>query len=781
MNMPNTQNFSITGRCFIFVLLLAALAALAGCGKDEPDGLMADALPHREELAEYESMLKNNPHQTEILLALQSIKLRQAQEADWSIRPGLLRESMGYLQKYMELDEGMLLKERVYLELARISALLGGSLKNKKESASAFQQGWDYYQKAEDAALLRSASFYTPSLGWVKLLADSTDMLQGKNKSVERIWAEFTRLVMDEGFIKPEHPGQRMFWAETLLLGANKGLPAKDKERMLDKGLAEASKALAEVAAMADSGDSRKQSRDLREGANRVNMLKTVALLGKIADTTDAKKQQELLPQAHDALRAYFRTAGDWPDHSAREFAAEIGPNLWRKLDESLAEDPLRISARAMWLIMFPEDKKRDGKLAAAKPLLDQSLALAPANERIVAAYVDAMRLDSYGSPWYKEPKLPMYERLACLQKTDYDGWRHWSESYHSDIGWQNDPKFSEKKDIMLTRIDALDAELSCPSFSAYARGMIDKRMAAKAYLEAAASFEKAAALPHPKGAGALIYGELGSIWRNAYSQNYLKEKSGKNAAAEEYLGVLDKAREAFRLSLEIHRGLPLEQQDGRSDYQQAQREVYAALLACPAREIDGALLAEIKSQLVPGQNPDEKLWNRRLAQISHDARAQLRKFSGSGGLEERRIQLYDLSIEALEASMALGEASPGIRQSLAAELHERAMLDQAGRRGERLQRALKIYTELQGEKISGLNCMAIAAIKLRLSSEVDSGEIGTLLDEAYADFCLAAGLPENSTRARLAWAQVLEDEAEKQTPQGAEALRTRAMQVSSK
>lgn len=779
MQSKNMQFFSTVWRSlFIFALLLASLA---GCSKDEPDGLMADALPYREELADYEARLQKYPDSVNILVALSELKLNQAVEADWSIRPGLLREARAYLQKALEhSDVRSLDNEYIYHDLAHISALLGGSLKDKKESAAAFKQGWEDYQKMDQAAVLRRTPGYSPGLGWANVLLYSADRLQGKTKSVERIQAEFMRLIMDEGFIKADHPSQRMLWAEILLTGASKYLNGKVQEQLFDKGLAEANKATDEVLALAASEHSYSKNSDLRTGMNRVNLFTTVALLQRSAAASDAKKQQEYLVKAHDTLCAYFVAAGHWPGYEAKEFVAGLDPKLWSKLNESLPEDPLLLSAHGMWSIMFPDDKK-DKKFSTGKALLDKSLELAPTNERVLGAYVAAMRLDSYDSPWYKEDKLPMYERLACLQQGDASGWFYWSDSYQNDLAWPGDAKFAEKKAEMLARIDALDAELSCPSFSTYARGMVDKRAGAKAYLEVAAHLEKAATLPHPKAAGELIYGELGLVWRNAFSQNYLKEHSGKKStSAEEYLEVLTKAHEALGMSLQIGRELPLEQKAPHSPYRQALLEVYAALLACPARDIDTALLEEIKSHFAPGEKLDDKLWSRSFVQVLQDARSQLRKFSGSNGIEERRAQLYDLSIETLEANPAQGENAKGMRQKLAAQLHERAMLDPAGQRGTRLKKALKIYEELQGEKMNGHHLAELALIKLRLASEVESEEIAELLNTAYADFCLAAGLPEASTRARLSWAKTLEDEAEKQTPQGAEVLRTRAMRISS-
>lgn len=151
---------------------------------------------------------------------------------------------------------------------------------------------------------------------------------------------------------------------------------------------------------------------------------------------------------------------------------------------------------------------------------------------------------------------------------------------------------------------------------------------------------------------------------------------------------------------------------------------------------------------------------------------------------QKRKTVLYDMSIQSAEKAFEEKPENNTYKTALARLLLDRALFAPIGERGEMLKKSIELYSTATSFKTNSSDKMTgntyneqITQARLYLCSEVEPEEIGALLDSAFESYCLAAGLPSGSARAKTGWATALAYYAdnEKMSEPAADAMRAKA------
>lgn len=761
----------------ILGFMLAILMLVPGCGPDSKDGLKENELPLREELAEYKKELKYAPNDQYIMQELASILLQQSMPANSKLRIQLLAEAAAYIEQSMLHEKSSFALESDYEYLAVIKALQAAAAHRDSEAKDFFEQAWLDYNQSTAEAVLAYVSYYLPSIGWAMCLNANIDIAP-TDKMKNRLRKESARLLLDEKFIGAENNAQRLFWVEAIISLLLRTEDNGDKKRLRDK-------ALAEIRLVEDSSSLQEQTYKRDSGRSLDTTLARLLIKLEEAASAQAEKRQADFEEAYDLMLSLMRQSDYYTSYENEQFVQRIDPEFFSKIAREFGETPLGCAFMGMWQTLF--DKKGQHH-AEIKRLLDKSIEIAPADARVVEAYLLAARRAGYGSTLYKEDKFPLVERLACLQTGSASGWFDWTAQYGSNLGWPGNKNFEAEFSKRISRIDALDSALSCPSFAAYAKGMLHSRRSADGYAEAVNHFENAASLPHPDGAAVLIYGHLGDRhYFYVENRQYIEVTGEKTLSDAERTKILLQSREAYAKSQAAHEAIPVkgENKPGERDAPFADNysRIYVALLASPLQPLDDAFTSAARAaSLRSGSSPSSAEADLDWQNLLGRARGYLSAHYSKGEqAREREQDLYDLSVKSAESALEKKPAEAKYINTLAGLLMERAMLDEAGQRKDMLARALALYESVPaGQRTAGAYGQT-ARSRLYLCSEIGKDEIEAQLDAAFHEFCLATGVPRESTRARLGWAEALRHYAGEASENAAEAMRSTATRIEGK
>ena len=741
----------------IFTGALLLLSSSSFAAEPGPDA----ELPYQHELRELEEDAAHSPKDADPWLDIASIKLLQSDHAEGDVARALLLEANEALEKARSLESRSMWAEQALRESAATQAIIAASL-DGAEREEAFARARRDYLRSDEEKLLRSIDSYSPSVGWVLMLGYMAEREHGPERR-SALLEEAVSLVRDTNGIRTENPEQELFLVDALIFCATLTDDAELAEGLLDQGLA-----IIDSAEAAYRAALTEERRGYGGDAATMARLYRFSILFSRAAREEGEARAELLAKAHESMAALFAESGSYAGYEAEMYATNRGEPVWLAATEQLETEPLYWADRALWLYLFKDDdRQRDDE--AVKEALARATALGPDNELVWEAYALLVGADHYGE-LFGEQKIAVYSRLACMNRDDVSGWILWGDNFDSGLPWPGDREYAAKTAAVLNDIAALSKEANCPAFFEYAAGRFALKLNEKGYEDAAGHFEAARTLDRPEAADVLLFGYTGEAWHSAETYEYGKRDRGN----EERLELLTRAREAFAASRALYdtlkdtpagRGLAGKSHGsgyGGFPFGRPHSDVLERLLANSAATLDEELLHEAFLYVPASSEPQDSAaylnsWARALRHAVYLASYYGESYAPPGGQAEdprleRRRQLLDTALLVYPRIREEAGASPDLYETWSDGLLDRARLAPMGTRAGYLAQAMDMLTEAQSRRPAGRRSELLARCRLLFCGEVESEDIPELLEKGFTDFCLAAGLPQNTARAAQGW-----------------------------